>query len=340
MNTRNILIVGATILAIFTSIATISYSALFAEIDLAANSAAPQAPVKIEIVAGSSLSRVAAELGEAGFLRSPIIFKLMARVRGVENSIRTGEYELQPGITPVQLLDKIVNGESVQYRITLVEGWTFEQALQAIWSADNIVPSLDGLSMAEVSASMNLGRENPEGLLYPDTYFYTKGTSDIELLLRASEKLNTVLSDAWAARLGALPYADQYEALTMASIIEKESASNSERGLIAAVFVSRMELGMRLQSDPTVIYGMGDRYAGNIRREDLSEQTPYNTYRIGGLPPTPIALSGEESIVAALNPEQTDYLYFVAKGDGSHHFSRTLDEHNTVVREYQLQIAN
>jgi len=283
---------------------------------------------------------VAAELGEAGFLRSPIIFKLMARVRGVENSIRTGEYELQPGITPVQLLDKIVNGESVQYRITLVEGWTFEQALQAIWSADNIVPSLDGLSMAEVSASMNLGRENPEGLLYPDTYFYTKGTSDIELLLRASEKLNTVLSDAWAARLGALPYADQYEALTMASIIEKESASNSERGLIAAVFVSRMELGMRLQSDPTVIYGMGDRYAGNIRREDLSEQTPYNTYRIGGLPPTPIALSGEESIVAALNPEQTDYLYFVAKGDGSHHFSRTLDEHNAAVREYQLQIAN
>ena len=340
MNTRNILIVGATILAIFTSIASISYSALFAEIDLAANSAAPQAPVKIEIVAGSSLSRVAAELGEAGFLRSPIIFKLMARVRGVENSIRTGEYELQPGITPVQLLDKIVNGESVQYRITLVEGWTFEQALQAIWSADNIVPSLDGLSMAEVSASMNLGRENPEGLLYPDTYFYTKGTSDIELLLRASEKLNTVLSDAWAARLGALPYADQYEALTMASIIEKESASNSERGLIAAVFVSRMELGMRLQSDPTVIYGMGDRYAGNIRREDLSEQTPYNTYRIDGLPPTPIALSGEESIVAALNPEQTDYLYFVAKGDGSHHFSHTLDEHNAAVREYQLQIAN
>jgi len=340
MNTRNILIVGATILAIFTSIATIGYSALFTEIDLAANSAAPQAPVKIEIVAGSSLSRVAAELAEAGFLRSPTIFKLMARVQGVENSIRTGEYELQPGITPVQLLDKIVNGESVQYRITLVEGWTFEQALQAIWSAENIVPSIDGLSRAEVPASMNLGRENPEGLLYPDTYFYTKGTSDIELLLRASEKLNTVLSDAWAARLGALPYADQYEALAMASIIEKESASNSERGLIAAVFVSRMELGMRLQSDPTVIYGMGDRYAGNIRREDLFEQTPYNTYRIDGRPPTPIAVSGEESIVAALNPEQTDYLYFVAKGDGSHHFSRTLDEHNAAVREYQLQIAN
>lgn len=340
MNTRNILIVGATTLAIFISVVTIGYGALFAEIDLAANSAAPQAPVKIEIVAGSSLSRVAAELAEAGFLRSPTIFKLMARVQGVENSIRTGEYELQPGITPVQLLAKIVNGESVQYRITLVEGWTFEQALQAIWSADNIVPSLVGLSIAEVSAGMNLGRENPEGLLYPDTYFYTKGTSDIELLLRASEKLNTVLSAAWAARLGELPYADQYEALIMASIIEKESASNSERGLIGAVFVSRMELGMRLQSDPTVIYGMGDRYAGNIRREDLSEQTPYNTYRIDGLPPTPIALSGEESIVAALNPEQTDYLYFVAKGDGSHHFSRSLDEHNAAVREYQLQIAN
>jgi len=334
MNTRNILIVGATILAIFTSIATISYSALFAEIDLAANSAAPQAPVKIEIVAGSSLSRVAAELGEAGFLRSPIIFKLMARVRGVENSIRTGEYELQPGITPVQLLDKIVNGESVQYRITLVEGWTFEQALQAIWSADNIVPSLDGLSMAEVSASMNLGRENPEGLLYPDTYFYTKGTSDIELLLRASEKLNTVLSDAWAARLGALPYADQYEALTMASIIEKESASNSERGLIAAVFVSRMELGMRLQSDPTVIYGID---FGNIEnrktltKNDLKVESAFNTYRNFGLPPSPICNPSRSAIAAALNPLDTNYLYFVLTKSGEHGFSETFEEHKRKV---------
>ncbi len=337
MNRRHLLVASVAILAILNAGALISYRALFSEIALLSPE---QTPVKIEVIAGSSLSRVVVELGEAGYLPNPTLFKLWARLRGAENSIQTGEYELQAGITPAQLLDKIVRGESVQYRITLVEGWTFQQALDALWSAENISSNLTNSSPEEIALRMNLDTENPEGLLYPDTYFYTKGTSDIELLLRANERLNILLSEAWESRLGALPYANSYEALTMASIIEKESASNSERGLIAAVFVARLDLGMRLQSDPTTIYGMGDRYDGNIRRTDLSEETPYNTYRIDGMPPTPIALSGEASIVAALNPSASDYLYFVARGDGSHQFSRTLEEHNAAVREYQLGSNN
>jgi len=333
MNRQHLLIASVTILAIFVAGAVLSYRSLFSEMALRS----PEiSPVKIEVMAGSSLSRVAIELAEAGYLPSPTLFKLWARLKGAENSIQTGEYELHSGITPAQLLDKIVRGESVQYRITLVEGWTFQQALNALWSAGNIRSSLNNSSAADIAQQMSLDYENPEGLLYPDTYFYTKGTLDIELLRRANARLNTVLSEAWESRLGSLPFANSYEALTMASIIEKESARNSERGLIAGVFVGRLDLGMRLQSDPTIIYGMGDRYAGNITRADLLEETPYNTYRIDGIPPTPIALSGEASIVAALNPSASDFLYFVAKGDGSHQFSRSLEEHNAAVREYQL----
>ena len=333
MNRQHLLIASVTILAIFVAGAVLSYRSLFSEMALRS----PEiSPVKIEVMAGSSLSRVAIELAEAGYLPSPTLFKLWARLKGDENSIQTGEYELHSGITPAQLLDKIVRGESVQYRITLVEGWTFQQALNALWSAGNIRSSLNNSSPADIAQQMSLDYENPEGLLYPDTYFYTKGTLDIELLRRANARLNTVLSEAWESRLGSLPFANSYEALTMASIIEKESARNSERGLIAGVFVGRLDLGMRLQSDPTIIYGMGNRYAGNITRADLLEETPYNTYRIDGIPPTPIALSGEASIVAALNPSASDFLYFVAKGDGSHQFSRSLEEHNAAVREYQL----
>ena len=337
MKPRHLLIASVSILAIFVAGAAASYRTLFSEIALLSAESSPGlTPVKIEVMAGSSLSRVAAELSEAGYLPSPAMFKLWARLQGAENSIQTGEYELQVGITPVQLLDKIVRGKSVQYRITLLEGWTFQQALDALWETENIRSSLINSSPAEIAQQMSLDYENPEGMLYPDTYFYTKGTLDIELLLRANERLNTLLSRAWESRLGALPYVNSYEALTMASIIEKESAMNSERGLIAAVFIGRLDLGMRLQSDPTTIYGMGDRYAGNIRRADLLEETPYNTYRIDGMPPTPIALSGEASIEAALNPAASDYLYFVARGDGSHQFSRNLEEHNAAVREYQL----
>jgi len=333
MNRRYLFTASLTIFAVLFICAFVSYKALFSEIVLLS---ADSTPVKIEVVAGSSLSRVAMELNKAGYLSNPILFKLWARFQGTANNIQTGEYELSVGITPAQLLNKIVRGESVQYRITFLEGWTFQQALDALWNAEHMRRILNNNSPSEIALRMSLDYENPEGLLYPDTYFYTKGASDIELLLRAHARLNIILSEAWESRLGALPYANPYEALTMASIIEKESASNSERGLIAGVFVARLDLGMRLQSDPTTIYGMGDRYAGNIRRADLLEETPYNTYRIDGMPPTPISLSGKESIVAALNPSASDFLYFVARGDGSHQFSRTLSEHNAAVREYQL----
>lgn len=336
LSARHAVMIAAAGAVVLTAFLLYAYNALFGDILLPPSSDGVDAAVKIEIAPGSSLSQVAAELEQSGYLSSPLLFKVWARLQGSDNKIQAGEYALQPGLSPVGLLEKIVRGDSVQYRITLVEGWTFQQALDAIWRAESISPRLAGLSRSEIAARMGLTQENPEGMLYPDTYFYTRGTSDLELLLRANQKLNTVLDQAWEQRLGALPYASAYEALTMASIIEKESASNSERALIAAVFVTRLERGMRLQSDPTIIYGMQDRYTGDIRREDLSEETPYNTYRIDGLPPTPIALSGQESILAALNPAATDFLYFVARGDGSHQFSRTLEEHNAAVQQYQL----
>lgn len=294
-------------------------------------------PVLIEVAAGSSLTRVSEELNQLGYVQYPLLFKLLARLQGVEEAIKTGEYELQAGLSPAGLLAKLVEGETVQYRVTLLEGWTFKQALDAIWASEKISRELESRSLEEISEIMQLQANHPEGLLFPDTYFYTKDTSDLEILQRANRRLNDVLSDAWDSRLGALPFETEYEALILASVIEKESARNSERGHIAGVFIRRLELGMRLQSDPTIIYGMGDAYDGDIRRQDITTETAYNTYRIDGLPPTPIALAGLESIAAALNPLSSEYLYFVSKGDGSHYFSSSLEEHNQAVAQYQLQ---
>ena len=237
----------------------------------------------------------------------------------------------------MEFLRKMLAGDTYQYRITHIEGWTLEQALNEIWSDSNIVRELNSSSGELVADSLNLVEESVEGLFYPDTYFFTRGTTDREILIRAYERMKEVLTEAWESRLGALPYNDAYDALIMASIIEKESAEESERGHIAGVFVRRLELGMRLQSDPTVIYGMGDNFDGDIRREDLLEETAYNTYRINGLPPTPIALAGIDSINASLNPLPSDYLYFVSRGNGTHYFSSTLQEHNDAVSRFQLE---
>ncbi|MEO1932376.1 MAG: endolytic transglycosylase MltG [Pseudohongiella sp.] len=232
-------------------------------------------------------------------------------------------------------LRKFVAGETLQYRLTLVEGWTFDQALNEIWLSEKVNIELTGLSKSEISVSLNLETENPEGMFFPDTYFYTAGTSDREILLRAKENLENILADAWGNRLGALPLESSYEALILASIIEKESSVESERGHISGVFVRRLEQGMRLQSDPTVIYGLGPDFDGSIKSKDLRNETAYNTYRIKGLPPTPIALAGIESIEASVNPLPSNYLYFVATGDGGHKFSSSLEEHNAAVNEYQ-----
>jgi UPF0755 protein len=296
-----------------------------------------QSPVRFEIVSGSSLSRVSQDLSDAGYISYPQIFNLWAKFQGMEKAIKTGEYELTPNLNRRQLLDKFVQGDTLQYKLTLVEGWSFAQALNAIWGGEKIVVSLESTPLPEVARLLGFTMDNPEGLLFPDTYFYTAGTTDLELLQRANVRLSTILNNRWENRLGALPFKDSYQALIMASIIEKESSVGSERGVIAGVFVRRLEYGMRLQSDPTVIYGMGNDYNGNIQRQDLLAETAYNTYRIDGLPPTPIALAGLDSIIAALNPLTGDYLYFVATGDGGHYFSTTLAEHNDAVRRFQTQ---
>ena len=291
----------------------------------------------IEVQPGSSLTRLGMELQRQGLLRSPRMLNLLARYRGVAGAIKPGEYELTPGMSAAQLLDKLVAGSNVQYRLTLVEGWTVARALEEIWRANKIKRQLQRYDPPGVASLLGLELDNPEGMLFPDTYFYTAGTTDIELLQRAGQRLQQMLDSAWQARLGALPYENSYEALILASIIEKESSQASERGEIAGVFVRRLEQGMRLQSDPTVIYGMGLAFDGNLTRADLQAETPYNTYRIFGLPPTPIALAGLDSIRASLNPVESDALYFVATGDGGHYFSATLEEHNAAVERYQLQ---
>lgn len=295
-------------------------------------------PTIFEVTAGSSFARVARDLNTAGYVRHPRIFELLGRWRGVAGAIKTGEYRLQSGLSPEQLLDVLVQGNTVQYRVTLVEGWTFEQALAAIWGSEKIQRQLPVFDPEQVAQLLGLSVDNPEGMLFPDTYFYTSGTTDIDLLRRANGRLQSVLAAEWENRLGALPFDTPYEALILASIIEKESAFGAERGHIAGVFVRRLELGMRLQSDPTVIYGLGPRFDGNLTRANLSEENGYNTYRIAALPPTPIALSGRESIHASLHPLPSSYLYFVSKGNGEHHFSTTLEEHNAAVRQYQLSL--
>jgi len=290
-----------------------------------------------EVSAGSSLSRVAMELAAAGVIQRPQLFKLLALWRGVDEQIKVGEYRLESGISPAELLTKMVVGDTIQYRVTLVEGWTFRQALQAIWRSEKITAGLQGASDQELAALLEIDRRSPEGQLFPDTYFYSAGTTDVEILRRAHSRLQQMLASAWESRLGALPYDNAYEALILASIIEKESALGTERGHISGVFIRRLESGMRLQSDPTVIYGLGENYSGDLTRADLAAATAYNTYRIEGLPPTPIALAGMESISASLNPLPSEYLYFVARGDGSHEFSSSLAEHNDAVNRYQRQ---
>jgi UPF0755 protein len=320
-----LLVFIATLIAIFT----VGYRNLHAPILLSTAQL-------IEVPKGSSFNALVQQLTQRGLLENPVFFKSWARVTGKENRIQAGEYELSNGSSLLSFLEQMVRGEVKQYQLTLVEGWTFRQALDAIWSSERIVPSLRDKLPMEIARELELRQDSPEGWLFPDTFFYSGQTTDLEILRRSHQRMRDILANAWENRLGALPYESSYEALVMASMIEKESALGSERGHIAGVFVRRLEIGMRLQSDPTVIYGLGDSFTGDLRREDLRFDSPYNTYRVGGLPPTPIALPGLESIEASLNPLATEYLYFVAKGDGSHHFSSTLEEHNAAVRRYQL----
>jgi UPF0755 protein len=285
---------------------------------------------------GGSLSLLARDLQREGILTCPRLLTLYARVSG-QDAVKAGEYRLTPEDTPASLLDKLERGEVVTYQATLVEGWTFRDALAYLQAQPKIAIALqDRAALEAFLTQLELPGGHPEGWFFPDTYQYTAGNSDREILLQAYNRMRGVLANEWKNRAGVLPYESSYEALIMASIVERETGVPEERAQIAGVFVRRLENNMRLQTDPTVIYGLADHYDGNIRRRHLAQKTPYNTYLIKGLPPTPIALPGQEAIHAALHPDSGNALYFVARGDGSHHFSKTLEEHNKAVQEFQV----
>ena len=271
-------------------------------------------------------------------LKNNYYFEFYSRFMGYAKKIKSGEYRLNPKLTPVEIINIFISGTNVvQHSITFVEGWSIIDMLNKIASNKILVKKLEDYSQKSLLDKLNITNKNAEGLFFPDTYYFTRGTSDIELLKRAYTRQQEILKNEWEQRETGLPYKTNYDALIMASIIEKETALASERGMIAGVFVRRLKNKMKLQTDPTVIYAMGKKYKGNIRKKDLKIDSPYNTYRYHGLPPTPIALVGQEAINAALHPEEGDALYFVSKNDGSHYFSKTLDEHNKAVRKYQLK---
>jgi len=273
----------------------------------------------------------------AGTVRDAFWLRLYWRFNRAGQPLHTGEYRMTPGMTVNDLLDVWERGEVVQYSLTLVEGWNFRQVRTALARQEKLKQTLAGLSDSQVMEKLGHANVFPEGRFFPDTYKYVRGMTDVELLQQAYGRLDQVLADEWSERASEAPYTEPYQALIMASLVEKETGVPQERGEIAGVFVRRLKTGMLLQTDPTVIYGMGERYNGKITRADLREPTAYNTYVVAGLPPTPIAMVGREAIHAALNPQPGTSLYFVARGDGSHVFSDDLDAHNSAVREYQLK---
>lgn len=288
-----------------------------------------------ELKQGQSLGHLANDLGVAGVLNHPRLLRLYARFNNA-NKVHAGEYFFPQGTTPESLLQKLIRGEVILYQVTFVEGWTVKQALAALEKLDSIHHQLAGKSAADQLALLALPVKDLEGWIFPDTYSFSRNTSDVEIVQNAYRKMQTLLETEWEKRAPNLPYKNTYEALIMASIVERETGHHSERDQIAGVFVRRLQQGMKLQTDPTVIYGMGDSYKGRITRKNLEEPTAYNTYVIAGLPPTPISLPSAASIKAALNPAPGKALYFVAKGDGTSEFSDTLDAHNQAVRRYQL----
>lgn len=291
----------------------------------------------LDVRVGDTPGGLFRKLEAEGVLHDALWLRLYWRMNLSEQPLHSGEYRLTPGMTPREMIALWQRGEVVQYSLTLVEGWNFQQVRGALAAQPKLQHTLQGLSDEDVMARLGQAGLHPEGRFFPDTYLYTRGTTDLELLQRAFSRLQAVLGEEWARRSKDLPYKDEYQALIMASIIEKETGVPHERGEIAGVFVRRLARGMLLQTDPTVIYGMGELYRGRITRSDLRRPTPYNTYTQAGLPPTPIAMVGREAIHAALHPAKGTSLYFVARGDGSHVFSNTLAEHNRAVREFQLK---
>lgn len=293
-------------------------------------------PQYLEIEPGASLRRVTDELQDRGWLSAggALGARLYGRLTGLAGALHTGEYAVEADMSARRLLHRIVAGDVVLHQITVIEGWTFERMRRALREHDAVTHTLEGVETDNIMEELGLAGEHPEGRFFPTTYSFPRGTEDRQILRLAYRKMEERLAAAWAERQPDLPLAGPYEALILASLIEQEVARPEERRKVAGVFIRRLERGMRLQTDPSVIYGLGDEYDGRLRRDDLRRADPYNTYQHRGLPPTPIALPGAASLEAAVDPAHGEALYFVARGDGTHHFSATLEEHREAVQRY------
>lgn len=292
---------------------------------------------RLELTRGQPFSKFARSLAEAGIITQPRLWGWQARWLGKAHRIQAGEYWIRPGDTPNTLLEALVAGEVIRYEIQLLEGWTLHEVLDVLARNEQLTAELSMVDKHTLLGVLGLPGGNAEGLFFPDTYQFTRGASDADILRRAYEQMQLTLAAEWQDRAEDLPYDNPYQALVVASLIEKETGRDEDRSHIGQVFATRLRLGMRLQTDPSVIYGLGRQFDGNLTRKHLLTDTPYNTYTRNGLPPTPIALASARSIEAALQPANGDYLYFVSRGDGSSQFSISLEEHQTAVRKYQLQ---
>lgn len=295
----------------------------------------PITPYELSIKPGSSLRTVAKQLVGAGALHDAWSFIMLSRLMGYSSSLKAGDYELTESISPWQLLKRVTNGDVNQSEIRFIEGWTFSQLRKTLNENPALQHDTAGLTDFQVMQLIGASETMAEGLFSPDTYYFVRGNSDVAILKRAYHAMQNNLNTAWTGRATNLPLTDSYQALILASIVEKETGRESDRANVAGVFINRLRIGMRLQTDPTVIYGLGDKFDGNLRKKDLLTDQEYNTYTRSGLPPTPIALPGMASIRAALNPAKTSSLYFVAKGNGESHFSSNLTDHNRAVSKYQ-----
>jgi len=320
-------------LAIPLIVAACAYGAWYAFTPVAASTL----PIEFEVPAGSSLRATVRLLEQAGLVVRPLHFELLTRATGRTAAIKAGNYEIATPISPMELLDKLTRGAVMQAELRIIEGWNFRQLRAALDASPFLRHDSEGLSDAELLVRVGATESHPEGLFFPDTYLFARGSADLAVLRRAYRTLQRHLAEEWAQRASDVPYKTSYEALVMASIVEKETGRAEERDQIAGVLVNRLRIGMALQADPTVIYGLGREFDGNLKRMHLNTDGPYNTYTRPGLPPTPIALPGLASLRAALQPARTKALYYVSRGDGSSAFSRSLEEHNRAVSRYQLQ---
>jgi UPF0755 protein len=323
-------LVGLVVLAL--ALAAAAYFWVIGPMSLRASAATP---VDLTIEPGTSAKAIAQAVADAGVDTSPTLLYAWFRLSGQSRQMRAGSYEIAPGTSPKRLLSMLVRGEESLRTVTMVEGWNWRQVRQALAKAEHLKP--DSRALSDEALMTQLGRPGvaPEGRFYPDTYSYAKGSSDLAVLKRAMKAMDKQLQHAWEVRQPGAALQSPEQALILASIVEKETGKAQDRAQISGVFNNRLRIGMRLQTDPTVIYGLGEAFDGDLRRVHLTTDNPWNTYTRGGLPPTPIAMPGKASLLAAVQPAKTSAIYFVAKGDGSSHFSATLDEHNRAVNRYQ-----